>query len=217
MDQDYHYAHLHGFASSRFSHKGLFLARCFEALGLNLDLPDLNRPSFQKLTYTDALSVVDEIDAAAGNGMPWRISGSSMGGYLAARWAELHPHRVDRLVLLCPGFNLRSRWEILIGREAMKRWEEEGSLELCDAFGQSVPVHWGLIEDIRRHPPWPEVPCPTLILHGIRDEIVPIEHSRRYAEERPDRVRLVELEDNHSLMASLDRISREALDVMVSG
>jgi pimeloyl-ACP methyl ester carboxylesterase len=31
------------------------------------------------------------------------LIGSSMGGYIAARYAELHPEQVAKLVLLCPG------------------------------------------------------------------------------------------------------------------
>ena len=36
----------------------------------------------------------------------------------------------------------------------------------------------------------PEVDCPTLIVHGTRDEVVPIEGSRAYAASRAN-VRLV--------------------------
>ena len=30
-----------------------------------------------------------------------------------ATWAELHPERVERMFLLCPGFDLPSRWPLL--------------------------------------------------------------------------------------------------------
>lgn len=42
---------------------------------------------------------------------PWNtkikfcLIGSSMGGYLSCRWAQLHPERVESLFLLCPAFH----------------------------------------------------------------------------------------------------------------
>lgn len=205
---EHRYAYLHGLGSSPRAVKGVALARAFAERGLALELPDLNRPSFAFLDHAAMLAAVDEMDRP--QGPRWRLVGSSLGGWLAARWAELHPERVDRLVLLCPGFDLAERWPDVIGAEQMARWQRDGALPLADADGDMVPVHWGFIESARRQPGRPEVPCPTLILHGVRDAIVPVEHSRRYAAERP-RVTLIELDDEHSLVDSLDRVIAEIL------
>lgn len=53
----------------------------------------------------------------------------SLGGFLVARYAQLHPGRVERLVMLCPGFDRCSRWEKLFGAAALKEWEEVGYRE----------------------------------------------------------------------------------------
>lgn len=45
--------------------------------------------------------------------------------------------------------------------------------------------------------------CPTVIVHGKGDAIVPIETSRKLAREHPDRVELIEVDDNHSLSSSI--------------
>lgn len=206
----YRYAYLHGLASSARSRKGVALERAFAAHGLALALPDLNCPSFALLDHDAMLAAVDELSAQQPDGPPWRLIGSSLGGWLAARWAELHPERVDRLVLLCPGFDLTERWPALLGADKMARWQREGSLPFADAGGELVDVHWGFMESARRQPGRPEVPCPTLILHGVYDDIVPIESSRRYAATRPH-VRLVELDDDHALMKSLARVRDEVL------
>jgi pimeloyl-ACP methyl ester carboxylesterase len=206
----YRYAYLHGLGSSPRSHKGVALERAFASRGLTLERPDLNRPSFALLDHAAMLAAVDEMDALEPHGPPWRLVGSSLGGWVAARWAELRPDRVDRLVLLCPGFDLADRWPDVVGAEQMARWQREGALALADAGGALVDVHWGFMESARRHPGTPETPCPTLILHGVRDEIVPIEQSRRYAAARPH-VRLIELEDDHSLFDSIDRVVDEVL------
>lgn len=204
----YRYAYLHGFASGPRSAKGVELARRLGSRGIDLALPDLNAPSFERLTYGGALGAIDALDR--GGAGRWRLLGSSMGGYLAARWAEMNPDRVDRLFLLCPGFDLLSRWPALLGAEAMARWEAEGWHSFADGAGVPTQVGWELVEEAAGHPTHPEVPCPTLILHGTRDEVVPIASSRRYASART-RVRLVEVDDDHGLIASIDRIEAEAV------
>ncbi|MCB9764112.1 MAG: alpha/beta fold hydrolase [Alphaproteobacteria bacterium] len=203
------YAYLHGFASSPASVKGTALAERFARLGVTLEQPDLNQPSFSALTYSGALAALDAMDDAPS--ARWCLIGSSMGGYLAARWAELNPDRVHRLVLLCPGFEMTSRWPGIIGESAFARWERRGSLPLPGPGGRIVTVGWGLVEDARAHPALPEVPCPTLILHGQRDEVVPFEISERYAAARSG-VRLIRLDDDHGMVGSLSRIYRESAD-----
>ena len=141
--------YLHGFASSALSAKGLVLARSLAASGVQLRLPSLNRPSFERLTYSGALDVVRET-ADAEPSARWDVVGSSMGGYIAARWAELQPERVRRLVLLCPGFDLLERLPIVLGDDALfEKWESEGSLAL--GYGPDGPrsrVSWDfVIED----------------------------------------------------------------------
>jgi len=58
------------------------------------------------------------------------------------------------------------------------------------------------------YPACPEVTCPTLILHGTRDDLIPVETSREYAAQRP-LVHLVEVEDDHELRRSLFQLERE--------
>lgn len=201
--------YLHGFGSDRHSDKGVELRRRLAAARIDLELLDLNVPSFETQTYSAILNHLDDVDRSTPSGTRLRLGGSSMGGYLAARFTELHPRRVERLFLLCPGFDLTARWPLLLGHDAFARWEQEGTLPI-EGAGLSRPLHWRFVEDSREHPAYPEVGCPTLIFHGVQDEIVPIECSRRYAAGR-DNVRLIELDDDHRLLDSVDRIARELL------
>lgn len=207
-------AYLHGFASSPLSKKGLAIeGHLHERHRQALWRPDLRRPSFSELTISGALEALDAMHAivasTASDPVRWRLIGSSLGGYLAALWAERHPERVDRLLLLCPGFDLVSRWSVILSPRNMRRWEQEGSLTFPDAQGQPCPVHWGFVVDARRYPPTPVVPCPTRIVHGRRDAIVPIDFSRDYAERHPERVTLREVDDEHVLQDSLPVILGE--------
>jgi pimeloyl-ACP methyl ester carboxylesterase len=201
------YLYLHGFASGARSAKGRQMAEAFAARGHALALVDWNRPDFARLTTTAALDAIDE---AAGDAGPLTLIGSSMGGYLATLWTQLHPERVARLVLLCPGFDLLSRWPQMLGEEAWARWQQDGALEFHDSAGVLTPVHFGFIEDARRWPTYPDVSCPTLILHGIQDEVVPIASSRVWAASRPH-ARLVELDADHRMLEAAPRIIDETL------
>ena len=206
------FAYLHGFGSSPGTRKGVHLADVFAAKGLVLERPDLNRPSFEKLSPSASLAAIDAMDAtAAPAGGRWCFVGSSMGGWLASRWAELHPEKVDRLVLLCPGFDLAARWPSIVGPAAMDAWRREGSLLFADGAGVPRPVHWAFYEEGAKQPPRPEVPCPTRIYHGVRDETVPVETSRDYAATR-SHVQLVELDDVHALVDSLETITAGTLE-----
>jgi pimeloyl-ACP methyl ester carboxylesterase len=201
------YLYLHGFASSRESAKGLRLRDLLADAGIELELLELNVPDFESMTYSSILEHLDRVDAAR----PARalaLVGSSMGGYLAARWAELNPERVERLFLLCPGFDLASRWPRMLGSEAFAAWERDGALEVEDGSGRKRMLSWQFVLDSRRHPAWPEVRCPTRIVHGIHDDTVPLTFSRRYAATR-EHVALIELDDDHRLLSSVDRIAAE--------
>ncbi len=210
------YAYLHGFASSANSHKGTELRQRLATIKIDLELPDLNRPSFRELTIDAALEAIDELDAAGepdahGQRPRWRFVGSSMGGFLAARWAQLHPERVDRLILLCPGFGLPERWPEILGAEVFAQWRKAGALHMPDGQGKMVAVHWGFVESAERQPKFPEVPCPTTIIHGRADEVVPVAVSREYVEHmrgvtNPPPLELIEVDDDHGLVASLDLI-----------
>jgi hypothetical protein len=207
------HAYLHGFASSSLSTKGQALRRYYAERGGEVELhtPDLNHPSFAELTYTGMLAAFDafdaSLDASEGARARWRLIGSSMGGWVASRWAQLHPERVDRLLLLCPAFDFVDRWPVLLGAQAFARWREQGSIPIPDAQKQLVDVHFELYRDAERQPARPVVSCPTVIIHGTRDDVVPIASSREYAVAH-ENVELVEVDDDHLLVGSLARIEQ---------
>lgn len=202
---------LHGFASSGASTKGVELAAIFRTLGHTLLTPDLNRPSFAELDHDAMLAEVDRCIAEHDAPGPVRLIGSSLGGWLATRWAQLNPERVDRLVLLCPGFDMPNRWPSMLGADRMKRWQERGFLPFPDATGAPVPVHWGFVEAALRHPAIPIAPCQTLIVHGTQDAVVPLASSQAYADVYPN-VSLVTVDDDHGLIASLPTIATATID-----
>lgn len=199
------HAYLHGFGSSPRSKKGTRLAAEFAKAGITLEQPDLNCPSFAKLSPAAQIAALEEMT----RGQTWKLVGSSLGGWLAARFAELYPERVEGMVLLCPGFDMARRWPAIVGTKALEQWKREGSLLFPDADGTLVPVHYAFYEEGKSTPPYPAARCPILIVHGTRDETVPIDSSRRYAAEHAN-VRLLEVDDVHDLLASIPTIVSES-------
>lgn len=194
--------YLHGFGSGPDSVKGRWCAAACEELGEPVERLDLNRPTFETQTVSGLLARMHELDRARGDGAPpLHLIGSSYGGYLSARYAQRHPERVDRLLLLCPAFDMESRWPLVIGPTGRADWERDGTKLIPDASGRMHRMPWSFVIDAESHPPYPETSRPVTILHGVHDPIVPIEYSRRFVERVPH-ARLVEVEDDHSLRGS---------------
>lgn len=201
------YAYLHGFGSSSSSFKGEALAKYFARRGLTLELPDLNRPSFERMTFSSILEGLDTFYDS--DPKPLSLIGSSMGGYLAARWAQLRPECVAKLLLLCPAFDLPGRWERNEGSPFMQAWEARGALVIPDPEAPPRQLAWDFMADARNHPATPHSTVATRIIHGIRDETVPISSSRDYVQRHPT-IQLVEVDDDHRLTHSLETIRHEA-------
>lgn len=201
------YAYVHGFRSSPSAKKGTHLRDALAADGVVLHLPDMNQPSFAKLSVGAMLAHVDALHEARGRPR-WRLVGSSLGGFLSARWAELYPERVESLVLLCPAFDIAARWPTILEPGRFERWQRDGAIDTEDASGAPARLHYAFYEEACAHPAFPRVERPVTVIHGRRDETVPIESSRRWVASIPQ-ARLVEVDDGHELVGSLPLIERE--------
>lgn len=201
------YLYLHGFASGPNSKKGVAFAKHFAALGVPIERLDLRVPSFEHLR----LSAMIEAAGAAIGGPGERavVFGSSLGGLTAARLAERDP-RVAALVLLAPAFQLVERWREHLGAD-FDTWRRTGWREVHDyTTGGTSRIDFGFVEDAAAiDTGYPDVRVPTIILHGLSDDVVPIERSRTFAAGRPH-VRLLELPDGHELVASLPTLLTES-------
>jgi pimeloyl-ACP methyl ester carboxylesterase len=203
--------YLHGFASDPASAKGMRLAEHYAAKGITLERLDLRRPSMDHLRLSHMIGHVRETIGAPEDRAV--VFGSSLGGLTAARVAEVDP-RVCALVLLAPAFRMAERWRARLGEAEWERWRTTGFIETKDhAHGGMARVDFGFAEDVERVDGggggWPDVRVPTLVIHGVHDDVVPVEGSRRWAAGK-HHVRLVEVDDGHELVASLDRIGHEA-------
>jgi hypothetical protein len=198
------YAYCHGFLSGPSSSKGRYLRSLLDRHGIHLHLLDLNGPDGPaSLTPGGALASIEAFWASHANGSKMRLIGSSFGGWASARYAELHPDRVDRMLLLAPAFELR--WHGIIGDSGVAQWRRDGVREFTmPSSGATVRIPWSFAvavdNDLGGHPP-PRLRVPTTIVHGEKDEALPIAASERAVAASQGAAELITVDDDHALVA----------------
>jgi pimeloyl-ACP methyl ester carboxylesterase len=196
------YIYLHGFASSPQGTKAQYFRNCFEKLQIPLITPDLNQGDFTHLTLTRQLEFIETEYLHKSFESPMQkvnLIGSSFGGLTAAILAQRHL-QVNRLVLLAPAFNFHVHLSQLLGEAKMQQWQTDRSLLFPHyGFNRDLPLNYNFWPDVLQYQDEPfSRAIPTLILHGIHDDVIPIQSSREFADQRPW-VELRELESDHSL------------------
>lgn len=191
------YIYLHGFASSPRSNKAKYLRDRFLQSDLNLEVLDLNRGDFTNLTLTR--QITQTIAAFADRNTPVVLIGSSFGA-LTSAWVAQQQPQVNKLVLLAPAFGFPGSWYDRLQPEQIEAWRESDYLSVYH-YGENkqIPLHYKFLKDAENYPLSDlKRSLPTLIIHGIKDDVVPIEVSRDYARKH-SQVKLVELDSDHGL------------------
>jgi pimeloyl-ACP methyl ester carboxylesterase len=171
--------YLHGFASSPQSGKARFFAGKFGELGVPFEAPALDEGNFEGLTISGQLGVVER---AVADG-PVVLMGSSMGGYLAALYAARSVHKVERLVLLAPAFQFPTRWRARYTDEELERWKTKGSIPFFHyGYKEERGLGYQIVDDALNFEDEPAFQQPALVMHGLRDEVVPAIVSKVFAE-----------------------------------
>jgi uncharacterized protein len=197
---------LHGFASGIGSTKARFFKTKFEQVGIDVALPDLNVPTFEQMTLSSQLQIVEEEAARLGKDGPVILMGSSLGGLLATIAGQKLSHRlIKQLILLAPAFGITGRWRQTIGEGAMADWQRSGVKSFFHyAIGKDLNLAYSFIEDLGQYQTdGLIVTVPTLVFHGINDAAVPVGKSREFSQLNCHFVELKELDDGHELTSSL--------------
>jgi alpha-beta hydrolase superfamily lysophospholipase len=199
-----HIIYLHGLGSGPRSQKGILVRDHFKALGCSVSLPSITVPNLERLSPLAAIKVVqDEIAARADE--PVVLVGSSFGAFVAIHAvAGMSPGErthLQRIALLAPVFDPWDPRSGLLTPERERLWRESGVAPVLDLeSGRETPVHYGFVEELRALDARNlQLPVPTLIIHGIQDEVVPVSQSEDFASQRPEVV-LELFEDTHQLL-----------------
>jgi pimeloyl-ACP methyl ester carboxylesterase len=188
--------YLHGWASSPASSKACFFQQCFANLAIPLPIPDLNQDDFYHLTLTRQIHQVIELFPPD---TEITLIGSSLGG-LVALWVAQQNLQVKQLVLMAPALDFVRNNRRVIGDENLQQWQATGELSLYHyALQQETLLSYEFMRDMEHYEDQHlQRALPTLILHGIRDKVVPVEISREFAATHPW-VTLQTFDSDHSL------------------
>jgi pimeloyl-ACP methyl ester carboxylesterase len=189
--------YLHGFSSSPGGNKGSFTRRWAEARGIPFRAPNLNLPTFEALTLSAQVMAVEALLRNLPE--PPVLVGSSLGGFIATAVAQ-RGAALRSMLLLAPAIHFARR---RMTSPAWRGYRERGEMEIFH-HGAGRPLRLGP-ELLRDLPAWADdaawrILVPTVILHGRRDEAVPLAESEAYRDRNPGTVLRI-LEDDHGLLA----------------
>jgi uncharacterized protein len=204
--------YLHGFASSPQGRKIELLREKLPPAEYRIVAPDLNRPSFSKLSFA---AMADEAVRAATETSPDVVVGSSLGALVALE-ASRRGVRAP-FVLIAPALGFGPRWTEKLAPGDPVRFFHYGQ-------GRDLQIHRQFFDemarvDIDRNPPAQTV----VILMGDQDESVPFEGVAATWERwkatgsLAPRSRFVPISGgNHGLIEFVDKIS-EAIRLLSKG
>jgi uncharacterized protein len=201
------YIYLHGFCSGPGSTKAKYIQEHCAQIGIDLQVPDLNQDDFTHLTVSRQIAQV--VDLLPLDKSPVTLIGSSLGGWISAIIAQNHP-QVERLVLLAPAFDFLNHWLPKIGAQQLNSWQQTGYISIYHhAIKDLSPLHYDFLLDARKYP-LAEIDrvLPTLIIHGINDDVIPIAASQDFAEEHPW-VELLAWDSDHQLTDRNEQVWQE--------
>jgi len=190
--------YLHGFASSARGTKAQYFGDMFKALPqVEFHAIDFNPTpkDFEYVTVTGMINRLRQyvLDNHLEN---LGIIGSSLGGLVGLHYA----HRfggVEKMLLLAPGLRWLSGG---LSDEELGQWKKASVGPVFHyAFERELLVRYDLhVDGLRYLEPIPPT-TPITIIHGRNDDVVPIDHSRKYAADFPDKVQLIEVSAGHDL------------------
>ncbi len=200
------YIYLHGFASSPKSNKAQYLRDRFTEVNLDLNVLDLNQGNFSRLTLSRQIQ--QTIAAFPDSQTPITLIGSSFGGLTAAWVAQ--QQQVEKIILLAPAFGFPQSWYAKLKPEQIEQWRESDALPIYHyGEGKQISLHYQFLQDADNYPlSGLKRSLATSIIHGIHDDVVPIQVSRDYASQH-SQVKLIELNSDHGLNDVKERIWQE--------
>lgn len=203
--------YLHGLGSSPSSPKANLMERHFVAEGCHVFIPDLALPNLACLSVYAALNRVVETINEASRRAAVVVIGSSFGGFLALHALRRLPKSLAKtivgLVLLAPVVYPFHPQTPVVSPTDAEAWRHAGVFPVEEgASGVMVSVHYQFLTELSHFAETQiQVSVPTLVVHGIRDERVPYQHSVEFVKQNPS-AQLLSLDDDHQMMSEPQRL-----------
>ena len=204
MNDTINFIYLHGFASGPRSYKAQFFKeKVLSIFNQSVDCPNLNLPSFNKLTLT---AQIDFIENECKH-KPTFLIGSSLGAYLALILAQRKIIKIIALIVMAPAFELIERKVDLMGIEKFDKWKKTNQLEVFHHYEQiTKSLSFDFIEDAKQYVfEIKKITQPILLFHGMNDDIVDFKLSQKYLGQYK-KLEPYYIDSDHLLIDKLDYI-----------
>jgi pimeloyl-ACP methyl ester carboxylesterase len=183
--------YVHGFGSTRVGQKADALEAACARRGWTFASFDFRGHGQSTGTLLDlrGTSLLEDLEVVraylAGRGIVRLCPvGSSMGGWVSAWFTLRQPQSVPACVLIAPALDfLRSRWALATESER-EQWQRTRRLRVRSDW-VDAEIGYGIVEEIDQFPVQKlakELARPVLIFHGMKDDVVPYQHSLTLAE-----------------------------------
>ena len=181
----------HGFLSSKNSTTNKTLTRMLNEAGLATFRFDFfgqgeSEGPFEDITVSLAIGQVHAAVALVRSEGYETIGlvGSSFGGLVAILTAAQRQD-IACLALKCPVVDFAEELRLEFGPDELARWQSTDTIPNLLGGPARVRLKYRMYEDCLRHvayEPASQIVAPTLIVQGVRDELVPLHQSRRLLE-----------------------------------
>jgi pimeloyl-ACP methyl ester carboxylesterase len=193
----------HGFEGKPNGSKPTFMK---ENLGWNVTAPVMSSLGWGISDQTKVLT--DEMEKTSFD----LIIGSSMGGLAVANASAIKENHDCKLILIAPAFGLYDNLLERLTEEELELWERLDRRRYV-GFEHDILLPWSYMEQAKDMS-WTVPHHKTIIIHGISDDIVPIQSSRKISQ-MSDLIDLHEIEDNHRMKKSL-QVLEEVVSTLMS-
>jgi hypothetical protein len=181
----------HGFASSKESEKFVRFEKTFNDSRINTFRFDFfghgaSEGELKDITISKAVyGIENAIKLLRGEGYKnFGLIGSSFGG-LAGAIASSKIKDIFALALISPISDFYSLTVSRLGNKSIAEWKKSGYAKLWKIYR----IEYGFLRDAKKNNSYKvakNIKAKTLIVHGDKDEIVPIEQSQKLAGMIPD-------------------------------
>lgn len=220
---DFGFVFVHGLGSDRRGDKARYFAEFFGQRGFGYAALDTTGHGGSEGEIR-TLTLTRQIDDLAGflgyirRKEEWTgrvvLIGSSLGGLTSAWTSVEEPEGIAGLALIAPAFRFVDNIMAGVGERRVREWRDTNSLRIESPW-LKLDFTWDLAADWQGYEHdslASRLRVPALILHGTRDEQVPVDDSRRVAAASGGRVKLVEIPGgDHRLTDHKEKLAQEIL------
>lgn len=178
---------IHGFRSHCDGEKARHLSALAGARGrawLRFDQRGCGRSTgaFRRFTVSGAVADLHRVLAALDD-RSHILVGSSLGALIAIHAASAASHRIEGLVLIAPALRFTQRFiHDQLDEAELAGWRRRGYRWFPDLYtGACYRLDYAFCADALGYDEPPErLPCPVRVIHGTRDELLPLRDTEEW-------------------------------------